>query len=114
MELTGVAGLVLRSDSLYRQLSVSQGSAKAELTLELFLYFVMVAFSNGANSGGVTLLGCLPPQDLSDPARETVPAWKGGWLSTYGRLIAIEMHFSWYTENSSQIKLFLFIQQILK
>lgn len=114
MELTGVAGLVLCSHVLNGQLCVSQSSAQADPTLKRMLYFVVVALSKGSHSGGVALLGRLPPQDLLNPLGEAVPAGKGGRLPAYGRLVAIQMHLAWHKESSSQTCSFLFIQHIYK
>ena len=93
MELAGVAGLVFGVDLLDGQLGVSQCPAQTNPTFVLLLRVVAV-YGGGGHSGGVALLGRLPPQHLADPLGEAVPTGQGDRLATYGRPIALQVNFT--------------------
>lgn len=78
VELTGVAGLILRPDLLDGQVGVPQGEAQADPTRKLVGYVPVAVLGVGGHGGGVALFGRLPPQHLAHPLREAVPAGQGG------------------------------------
>lgn len=102
VKLTGVAGLVLRPDRLDGQLAVVQSPAQANPTSERLLYVVMTSLGVGGHLGGVALLSRLSPQHLLHFLREAVQAGQGNRLPAYGRLVALQVHFTW-DKNSAPV-----------
>lgn len=105
VELAGVARLVLRLHLLDGQLGVGQASAQTNPTHELIRHALVAVLGVGGHGGGVALFGRLPPQHLLDPLGEAVPAGEGGGVPAHGRLVAIQVHFTWGKGKAAVMKM---------
>lgn len=94
VELTGVACFIFCPDLLDGQLSDVEATAQADPPDKLICYAELVVLPVGGHGGGVTLFGCLHPEDLVYPLREAVTAGEGGRLPTHCRLIALDISFT--------------------
>lgn len=94
MELAGVAGLVLSPQLQDGELGVAQAATQAHPTPELLADALVVTPGIRGHSGGVALLGRLPPQHLVHPVGEAIPAGEGGRLPAHRRLVALQVHLT--------------------
>lgn len=89
MELTGVAGFILRPDRLDSELRVANVLAQADPTDELIRDALVATLGAGGHGGRVALLGRLPPQHLVHLLWDAVPAGQGGRLPAHSCLVAL-------------------------